>query len=404
MAGVKPKVNGEKIPRRGGRRARRKILPRIAVAAALGVLFFSAAPYAATTVAPPTTAVTPGAPTTSPGSSGYVNPYTPAAAGAAKAPSNPTDPPGSWEVYPSPTTANLYAVSFVDANDGWAVGYGTPGGVILHYQNGTWSVFKTYTGTEYRQFRDIDIVSRDDGWLVCFNGFAFQGEIWHWDGASWTLFDEPAGTLYCIDMISANDGWIGDNPGFLRFNGSNWVIDGYAPDHIYDIQMNSDNAGRALGGHYIMRRIGSAWVQEASDNTWNLGHIYMFDGGSGWAGGATISTEKGLILRYDGSWKVDTIFDDIMCIYGFFALTPDAVWTSGEVNLSPPYDGRILFFNGNSWLEVNNPDPDKNAYHDFCFLNENTGWAVGNHGEIIKYTPNINVNPTSLGKIKAVYR
>jgi len=105
------------------------------VAAALGVLFFAAV-VGATTVAPPPAAVTPNAATTSPGAattspetSRYFNPYPPLVT-RAKPPSNPTDPPGSWELYPSPTLVNLHAVDFIDANEGWAVGYG----VILKYK------------------------------------------------------------------------------------------------------------------------------------------------------------------------------------------------------------------------------------------------------------------------------
>lgn len=41
MPGVKPKVNGEIIRGRGGCYAQRRILPRMVVAAILGVLFFT---------------------------------------------------------------------------------------------------------------------------------------------------------------------------------------------------------------------------------------------------------------------------------------------------------------------------------------------------------------------------
>ena len=91
---------------------KKEFLIAIGLAAALTPL---AAPHAATTVATPTTTVTPATPTTTPGSSRYFNPYTPAPDRAVAA----TKSPGSWEVYPSPTTKNLLAVDFVDASGGW---------------------------------------------------------------------------------------------------------------------------------------------------------------------------------------------------------------------------------------------------------------------------------------------
>jgi hypothetical protein len=65
----------------------------------------------------------------------YFNPYTPRQ-------DNPTNPPGTWEVYPSPTGNDLYCVDFVDANNGWAGGRS----VALRYRNGTWSVIPGHSG------------------------------------------------------------------------------------------------------------------------------------------------------------------------------------------------------------------------------------------------------------------
>jgi len=362
------------------------------IAAVLGVLF-SAAAAAATTAAPPA-AVTPGAPTTSPGASGYVNPYTPPAGAAAKSPSNATDPPGSWELYPSPTTRTLFAADFVNTNDGWAVG----DGIILRYQSGTWSVY--YQSTRY-YFQDVDMVSANDGWLVCFDFNEMDAEIWHWDGGIWTFFDAPGGTLYCVDMIDANDGWIGDNPTFLRFNGTSWVTDGFAPDSIDDIKMNSDTDGRAVAYHWIMKRTGNAWTQEASDNNWYLAGIFNRAPDSIWAVGEYVPSEKGLILKYTSGWETYKIFDTAYFIVALDFYNNGKGWCVGSKNQSPPFGGFIAYFDGSTWTEADCPT-DK-GLSEIKIVDNDNAWIVGESGVILKYKPNIAVTPSSLGRIKAAY-
>jgi hypothetical protein len=168
--------------------------------------------------------------------------------------------------------------------------------------------------------------------------------------------------------------------------------------------MNSDTDGRALGYHYIMRKVGNNWVQEAASSSWNLGHIYMLNNNSGWASGQYLTTEKGMVLKYDGTWRVNKIFVDVYCVYGIWALNNNSVWASGPKKFTPPWGGTFLYYDGSGWVEVKNPDPGENVVNKFLFLNEDNGWGVGSGGRIWRYKLNVAIKNSSLGKIKAIYR
>jgi len=308
---------------------------------------------------------------------------------------NPTNPPGTWEVYPSPTTKDLYAVDFVDMNNGWAVGRG----VALRYRGGTWVEI---TGHAAHNLRDLDMVSISDGWAVGRDGNDDRWKIWRWNGTDWRIFQIVTGAIYCVDMISASRGWIGGNGYFLRFNGSTWEYGGSAPDTMYDIQMNSDTDGRAVGYHHVMRRIGNNWFKEASSNNWNLGRICMVSSSEGWASGNYLPTDKGFLINYDGNWKENRIFNDVLSVAGLDFNGRDFGWCSGWKNYAPPYGAFLAFYDGARWNIVNTPTNKGLMCVDI--FDKGNGWVVGEAGVILRYKINVSVKNTSLGKIKSVYR
>jgi len=320
----------------------------------------------------------------------YFNPYTPPQ-------DNPTNPPGTWEVYPSPTNKSLRAVDFVDRNNGWAAG----AGVMLRYLNGSWIAESGHGNHDYD---DIDMVSVNDGWAVGFDGVSEKWKIWRWNGSRWYEFQEVTGAIYCIDMINSSRGWIGGKNYFLRFNGTTWEWGGNAPSSMYDIQMESDNYGWAVGYNYIMRRASGSWLQVAFNRDWNLGRVFMFGTGFGWATGIYRPTEKAMILRYRGSWQLNKIFTDFWNIYNIWSFGNDTAWTCCARNYTPPYGGSFQYFDRGVWHEQTNPDPSKNVMISLYFFDEDNGWGFGSFGKIWRYKPNLSIERSSLGQIKAIYR
>ncbi len=369
------------------------IISALAASFAAGAFCFASAAAAdvATNAGPPEIAEpAPEGPTTSApyDTPRYFNPYTPRQ-------DNPTNPPGTWEVYPSPTSNNLYCVDFVDANNGWAGGRS----VALRYQNGTWSVIPGHSG---HVFEDIDMLSSSYGWAVGWDGNKELPAIWRWNGTDWIEFQNPTGAVYCIDMINASNGWIGGNGYFLRFNGTNWVVGGTATRAMYGIDMLSDTSGIAVGSRAIMRRTGSNWIEDYYNDNWVLAGVRMINGNRVWGSGYTRAGEYGLIIEYNGVWREYKIFINSDTIADLDIYGDNYGWFAGQKNASPPYGGFIGFYDGQNWYEVNSPT--NNGLAGIRILNSNDAWIVGYYGTILKYKPNVSVRQTSLGKIKAVFR
>jgi hypothetical protein len=318
----------------------------------------------------------------------YFNPYTPPK-------DNPTNPPGTWEVYPSPTNKHLTAVDFIDVNNGWAVG----AGVALRYSNGSW---KLIPGHNADDFDDLDMVSLNDGWAVGWNGNKELPAIWRWNGSDWREFQNPTGTLYCIDMIDDSHGWIGGKNYFLRYNGSQWVSGGSAPGGMYGIHMNSETDGRASGYGYIMRRLGINWSIEANNSDWNLASILMVNASRGWVTGQTLRGEKGILLEYAGTWREYKIYEKARSIARLDIYQGDFGWAVGWRDVTPPYGAFLLFYDGLRWEEVN--APWEKATLGVKVIDRSNAWIVGYAGLILKYKPNVPITPSSLGTIKVIFR
>ena len=67
-----------------------------------------------------------------------------------------------WRVVTSPTTKNLYGISMVSPNEGWAVGQEV---TLLHYQDGNWSVVASPVPATM-SLGEITMVSADEGWAA----------------------------------------------------------------------------------------------------------------------------------------------------------------------------------------------------------------------------------------------
>jgi hypothetical protein len=368
------------------------IITALAASLAAGALCFASTAADVTTTAERAEVAEPapaGPATTSPFTAPrYFNPYTPRQ-------DNPTNPPGTWEVYPSPTGNDLYCVDFVDANNGWAGGRS----VALRYRNGTWSVIPGHSG---HVFRDIEMLSINDGWAVGWDGNKLQPAIWRWNGSDWREFQNPTGAVYCIDILNAAHGWIGGNGYFLRFNGTTWEYGGIAPDSVLGIHMFSDTEGRATCFHKVLRRVGSNWLEEAHNDAWNLASIFMVNLSTGWATGQSLNGEKGMLLEYDGKWGEYKVFNNARSIARLDIYQNRFGWAVGWRNPNPPYGSFLLFYDGENWFEVSTPW-DK-GLGGVKIINPDNGWIVGDAGLILKYRPNVFTTPVSLGKIKGMYR
>lgn len=192
----------------------------------------------------------------------------------------------TWTAEPIPASLEpdknyvlLHSVFMTSSTEGWAVGFmqppvlqGTPPpqkendeGVILHYLNGQWSVYRLIPSA---MLKDVWMTSPDDGWIAGSNE-AGDGSptLLHYTHGAWTQVPDPLNAAESrgvaferIFMRSPTDGWmtIGTGVNFqksatLRYDGSQWQVDRLpiSPANvalqIYGISMTSANDGWAVG-------------------------------------------------------------------------------------------------------------------------------------------------------------
>jgi photosystem II stability/assembly factor-like uncharacterized protein len=120
---------------------------------------------------------------------------------------------GTWTIEETPHPISIDALTMVSASEGWAVG----GHVTLHYLNGRWDVvdpLPTADGSD-AHYMALAAVASNNVWAV-----GFDGQIAHYDGASWR--NVPSGTsdrLYALSVRAPDDIWaVGGR--FFRFQGS----------------------------------------------------------------------------------------------------------------------------------------------------------------------------------------
>ena len=172
-----------------------------------------------------------------------------------------------WTRYPSPDftdgsgfgSAELLGLSFDRPDDGWAVGFESPGGVtdvgtplVAHWNGTRWTPspvlapFRaaTVNGTTevaYSELTTVKAISPGDvwagGWLFALNQpDAFDGSfLEHWNGSSWKLVSFPgqaADELRSITAFGQHDVWAtedsSDGPIPLHWNGRSWAESRYA--------------------------------------------------------------------------------------------------------------------------------------------------------------------------------
>lgn len=210
----------------------------------------------------------------------------------------------TWTIVPSPNdganASELLAVTSIDPNNVWAVGYEltNPSGtqtLIEHWNGNTWTVVQSPSAGTDATLAGVTAVSQDDIWAV---GTYFLGTvrplIEHWNGAAWSIVASPApasgtfdGGLHSVSADGPNDVWaVGSfslgNTAAIRsliehWNGSHWVVvpspnpEGFA--QLWGVSAGSSHDAWAVGDKgvfgihtFTAHWDGASWTDVRSPN------------------------------------------------------------------------------------------------------------------------------------------
>jgi photosystem II stability/assembly factor-like uncharacterized protein len=314
---------------------------------------------------------------------------------------------GTWTDHSWPTGLNLNDISGYDASHIWAAGNGS---IILYYDGSGWqkqhddsahlngvsaksgniclAVGSNETILQYdfdkNKWNDVSPsrgsqkllgVSAADAanvWAVGENG-----AILYYDGSTWT--DQLSGTTKHLRGVSAFDAshvWaVGDGGTILFYNGTDWMPQNNTgiDKNIYSVSAVAKDGVCAVGDKYAWFYNGSSW--STMGIKFNGKGVAGTDRNNFWA----VDGSKNAWIYNSGSWTEHKDAAD-KSLYGIsaFNLSGQAhIWAVGDSGrIAASTDG------GSSWTPETSGTTDN--LKSVSALNQNTVWAVGLKGTILR--------------------
>lgn len=299
-----------------------------------------------------------------------------------------------WQKVTSPVSENFTSVCFINATHGWIV---SDAGTILSTANGgmTWQVDKH---TDYH-FESVHFVDSSFGAIVGWHKKSTDSSlilITHNGGGKWSDISHPRATgLYDVFFINDSIGWaVGDKDtiGWILYSddsGTHWnkqmnVIG--VTSILYSVHFRNKDTGKICGqfGTFLHTNnggiIGNGWALEISNpsKTKDLYSVYTF----GLTGGCTVGADGTVLYTLDNfsnfiTQKSNTT-DTLNAVHGPPSST--SLWAVGN-------NGTIIFSQNYllGWSKQNSGVTAN--LNDLYMVSNSNGWAVGDSGTILHFSP-----------------
>ena len=339
----------------------------------------------------------------------------------------------NWFSQTSSVIDSFYDIFFLNEMTGWAAAYNSGiyfssnGGSNWNLQNSIYlggrntlyfdstltgyiagdfgSIYKSSDGglnwTDINQgFRDnlfsTYFINSLIGWTVGNGGIILKTTS---GGLNW--FSQNSGVsnyLYSVFFISENDGWAAGESVLKTTNsGLNWMMQSTGADIVKSVFFISESTGWMAGGSKLLKTTDSGvlWTVMIDNGSYDFNTVFFISEMSGW-----VSDFNGKILR-----------------------TTNGGLNWNAVTLSPPNNIKAIFFptqeigfaacvyhpqiykstdSGNTW-QINYIGANL-SLSSLTFINVNTGYMIGDRGEILKTTNSgLQWNSQQTGTYKELY-
>ncbi|MDQ5824496.1 MAG: S-layer homology domain-containing protein [Chloroflexota bacterium] len=327
----------------------------------------------------------------------------------------------------------LFAISKVDGNNIWAVGYYEPTdgdrqGLTMRWTGAAWSLSyppNPAGATTDHTLTSVSIVpgsSGNDVWAAGYfdAGSNAQTLVLHWTGASWSHVSSPNpgasadDYLMGVSATGTNDVWFSGYYGAtgayvpltLRWTGSSFTtltapgagtssqlfqIAALAPNNVWAVGFYLD--GLTTVSTLVEHWDGTAWSIVPSANPTGrsgLQAVTAIDGNNVWAAYVhafgLASPAHTLIERYNGSSFVQTPSPngptDVNVLLGVSARTATDVWAVGASANNPSVASTLVqHWDGTAWSIVSSENVGAmSVLQDVAAVSQNDAWAVGFSG------------------------
>ncbi len=292
----------------------------------------------------------------------------------------------NWTELNSGVQDDLISVKFTSSQLGWIVG---ENGCVLYTLDGGLTWIQQNLNITYC-LNDIFFVDYNIGWIIGDKGIILNTID---SGTTWlTQTRGTHDTLNSIDFIDENVGWtVGNNGTILQTinGGDNWLYNN--ANTLIDLNdiifINSQN-GWIVGDNGLIVSTsngGQIWNTHNSPTSLNLYKIFFLNdnigcitGGSGFGEGIILQTfDSGL------TWTIS--YNSDLTLYSIKFVDHLLGWAVGGKPLDNWHTQGIMLKTvdgGNNWIEINSSEITSTLY-DIYFINNDTGWAVGEEGLIL---------------------
>ena len=313
-----------------------------------------------------------------------------------------------WYQQNSPTTQNLNAVTFIDVNNGFAVG---DSGVILHTSNAGVIWVEQTSGTT-NHLNDVCFIDGTTGFAVGDSGTILKTDN---EGVMWLQLS--SGTYYKLNGACFTDAatiwavggyryWPMDKAIILHSidGGINWTQQIFEDTtELNDIYFTDVNNGWAVGWKnypnyegIILRTTngGTDWIAQTSGTDRVLNDVEFINENLGWVVGGAIGPlplvkksnpadwGSGIVLKTTNggiTWttQMDTLYEALFGVSFVDSSCGFAVgYWSGSMG-SGATGGKIVYTSDGGVNWMSQLDEDLSRYRGVDFLDVNTGWVVG---------------------------
>jgi hypothetical protein len=292
----------------------------------------------------------------------------------------------AWSIVSTPNVGSsfnqLFSVATLSSNNAWAVGASSNNNVlfqplIAHWDGTQWSIVPAALAPGSSAFLyGIAAVAANDIWAVGYIQIGFSAQqplVMHWDGTSWSLVLSPSTSpanhdvLWAVSALSANNVWAaGSSTDAVTGNYATFI------QHWDGSAWNIVASPNPSGSIYNF-----VWGIEAVSATdiWVMGRAY--DG----------SSYPSLFEHWDGNaWSVtpspsEQFYNEL---YNAAALSSTDVWAVGRYGGG--FDNNVamvMHWNGSAWSVVANPNPpgatENNFLYSVAAVSTQDVWAVGSY-------------------------
>ncbi|MDZ7622912.1 MAG: YCF48-related protein [Ignavibacteriaceae bacterium] len=290
-----------------------------------------------------------------------------------------------WYQQNSGTTFHLQSVFFINENIGWACGNE---GVIIKTTSGGEDWFEQ-NSTTTEDLREIIFVDENYGWAYHYHLILTTTD----GGATWSA--QPFGqNLVALQFINANTGWqlyfIIDVATFISKTtdgGATWSIQYSLPDEYYEALFFIDENYGWAGGIWAVSKTtdsGTSWTQYSANLAGSPMCIRFADHQTGWISSNTLGSYD-ISKTTDGgmSW-FNQKFAPGEYIHSISCPNDSTVYAAGFKMFIPPNPHEAFILKtvdgGTTWNEQYTGIGRLNS---IFFINDTTGWAVGDSGKIL---------------------